>query len=146
MARKPNVLFVCSHNSARSQMAQGWLGRLAGERFEAHSAGVEPGQVHPLTVRVMNEVGIDLSDARAKGIGDYLGKVHVSHLIVVCDQAAKTCPRIWPGLGERTSWSFDDPSAAQGSEEEKLVVFRRVRDQIKAKLEAWLAALPTEGA
>lgn len=139
MVRNPVVLFVCSHNSARSQMAEGWLRHLAGDRFEVHSAGVEPGTLNPLAVRAMNEVGIDISHHHAKGIKDYLGKVPVYYLIVVCDKAAKSCPRIWPGMRERHSWLFDDPSAAEGTEEQKLAVFRRVRDEIREKIEAWLA-------
>ena len=137
-----NVLFVCSHNSARSQMAEGWLRHLAGDRFTVHSAGVEPGVLNPLSVKAMAEVGIDISSHKAEGIDQYLGKMPVYHLIVVYDKAAKTCPRTWPGLGERLQWLFDDPSAATGSEEEKLAVFRRVRDEIKAKIEQWLADMP----
>jgi len=138
MAGKPNVLFVCSHNSARSQMAEGWLRHLAGDRFDVYSAGVDPGTVNPLAVRAMEEVGIDISGARAEGVKDYLGRINVAYLIVVCDKAAQTCPRVWPGMNERITWSFDDPSAAEGSEEQKMEVFRRVRDRIRTQLEAWL--------
>ena len=138
MAHKPTVLFVCSHNSARSQMAEGWLRHLAGDRYEVHSAGVEPGTLNPLAVQAMNEVGIDISDHAAQGVKEYLGKVPVYYLIVVCDKAAQTCPRIWPGMRERCFWPFDDPSAAEGTDEQKLTVFRRVRDEIKNKIETWL--------
>jgi len=143
MNSKPNVMFVCSHNSARSQMAEGWLRHLAGDRFDVYSAGVDPGTLNPLSVRAMAEVGVDISDHKAEGVKAYLGHVPVAHLIVVCDKAANTCPRVWPGLVERHFWPFEDPSAATGSDEDKLEVFRRVRDEIKAKIEQWLAEVPT---
>jgi len=146
MALNNTVLFVCSHNSARSQMAHGWLKHLAGDRFDVHSAGVEPGTLNPLSVKVMAEVGIDISDHKAESIKAYLGKLPVYWLIVVCDKAAESCPRIWPGVGERLHWFFDDPSAAAGSEEEKLAVFRRVRDQIKQQVEQWLAEVQQQPA
>lgn len=133
------VLFVCSHNSARSQMAEGWLRHLAGDHFDVASAGVEPGTLNPLAVEVMAEVGIDISGHSAQGIREYLGHWPVYSLIVVCDKAAETCPRIWPGSRERLQWSFDDPSAAQGSREERVAVFRRVRDEIRDKIQDWLA-------
>ena len=140
------VLFVCSHNSARSQMAEGWLRHLAGDRFEVASAGVEPGALNPLSIEAMKEVGIDISRHKAEGINQYLGKWPVYYLIVVCDKAAQTCPRIWPGARERITWYFDDPSAATGSRENKLKVFRRVRDEIRDKIEDWLAKLPAPAA
>lgn len=139
MAINNGVLFVCSHNSARSQMAQGWLEHLAGDRFAVYSAGVEPGVLNPMAVRAMAEVGIDISHHVAEGIHKYLGKVAIYHLIIVCDKASQTCPRIWPGARERHEWIFDDPSAAMGSEDEKLDVFRRVRDEIREKIEGWLS-------
>jgi arsenate reductase len=135
MATNNGVLFVCSHNSARSQMAEGWLRHLAGDRFEVASAGVEPGTLNPLAVEAMREVGIDISGHKAEGITNYLGHWPVYYLIVVCDKAAQTCPRIWPGSRERIHWYFDDPSAATGTRENKLKVFRRVRDEIRDKLE-----------
>lgn len=141
MALINGVLFVCSHNSARSQMAEGWLRHLASDRFKVYSAGVEPGTLNPLTVKAMAEVGIDISGHRAKGIDEFLGKVPIYHLIIVCDKAAQTCPRSWPGARTRQSWLFDDPSAATGSEEQKLEVFRRVRDEIRARIEQWLTEL-----
>lgn len=138
MADKHVVLFVCSHNSARSQMAEGWLRHLAGDRFEARSAGVEPGVLNPLSVKAMAEVGIDISHHKAEGIKQYLGVVPVRYLIVVCDRAAQSCPTVWPNILDRYNWPFEDPSAATGSEDQKLAVFRRVRDEIKVKLEQWL--------
>ncbi len=146
MALNDSVLFVCTHNSARSQMAEGWLRHLAGDRFTAHSAGVEPGALNPLSVKAMAEVGIDISGQVAEGIDRYLGRVPIYYLITVCDKAAQTCPRIWPGAHERHEWLFDDPSAATGSDEDKIEVFRRVRDEIKAKIEAWLQSLDTPAA
>lgn len=142
MGLNNGVLFVCSHNSARSQMAEGWLRHLAGERFEVASAGVEPGTLHPLAVEAMAEVGVDISKHHAKGIKEFLGRWSVYYLIIVCDKAAQTCPRIWPGSRERITWSFDDPSAAEGSHEERLDAFRRVRDEIRDQLDEWLASLP----
>lgn len=139
MARNPLVLFVCSHNSARSQMAEGRLRHLAGDQYVVYSAGVEPGTLNPLAVQAMNEAGIDISNHKARGVKEYLGKVPVYYLIVVCEKAAQTCPRIWPGMRERCFWPFDDPSATEGTDEQKLAVFRRVRDEIKAKIKGWLA-------
>ena len=139
MALNNGVLFVCTHNSARSQMAHGWLEHLAGDRFKVYSAGVEPGTLHPLAVKAMHEVGIDISDHEAEGIDAYLSKVPIYHIITVCDKAAQTCPRIWPGAREREEWALDDPSAATGSEEERLETFRRVRDEVRERVEGWLA-------
>ncbi len=138
------VLFVCSHNSARSQMAEGWLRHLAGDGYSVQSAGVEPGELSPLAVKAMAEVGVDISGQRAQGIADYLGKLPVYYLIIVCEKAAQTCPRIWPGMRHRIEWFFDDPSAATGTEEERLAVFRRVRDEIRAEIELWLAEQQAE--
>lgn len=132
------VLFVCSHNSARSQMAEGWLRHLAGDRFEVHSAGVEPGTLNPLAVKAMAEVGVDISQHQSESVDRYLGHLPVHWLVIVCAKAAQTCPRIWPGMKERLHWFFDDPAAVEGSEEEKLAVFRRVRDEIKQKIEHWM--------
>lgn len=139
MALNNGVLFVCSHNSARSQMAEGWLRHLAGDRFNVFSAGVEPGTVNPLAVKAMGEVGIDISGQVSEGIDRYLGHASIRTLVIVCDKAAQTCPRIWPGARERFHWFFDDPAAVEGSEEVKLEVFREVRDEIRAKIESWLA-------
>lgn len=138
----PAVLFVCTHNSARSQMAEGWLRHLAGDRFRVASAGVEPGRVNPLSVRAMAEVGIDISMHEAQGIDSYLGREHFDFVIVVCDQASRTCPRVWPGAAQRIEWSFDDPSAEKGGEAERFAVFRRVRDEIRSRIEQWLSSQP----
>ncbi len=141
MAIQPRVLFLCSQNTARSQMAEGFLESMAGDELEVMSAGTEPGQaVHPLAVEVMREIGIDISDKTPKGLETYLGKELIQWVIIVCQKAADTCPRIWPGLLDerRLVWAFEDPAAAEGTEEEKRVAFRRVRDEIKARLETWL--------
>jgi len=132
------VLFVCSHNSSRSQMAEGWLRHLAGDMFDVYSAGVEPGTLNPFAVKAMDEVGIDISSHKAEGIKKYLGRVPVYYLVIVCDKAAQTCPRIWPGSRERLHWFFDDPAAVEGTDEQKLAAFREVRDEIKEQIERWL--------
>jgi arsenate reductase len=132
----PRVLFLCTHNSARSQMAEGFLRAMAGDRFEAGSAGTEKTSVNPLAVRAMAELGIDLGGHTSKVYAD----VEVpawDYLITVCDDANERCPWV-PGSVQRLHWSFPDPSRATGTEEERLVVFRRVRDQIQARLIDWL--------
>jgi arsenate reductase (thioredoxin) len=136
---KPVVLFLCTGNSARSQMAEAFLRKYAGDRFEPHSAGTDPKGVHPLTVRVMKEVGVDLSTHRSKHLLEYLGRLPVRLLIIVCTEADKTCPRIWPGAVGRLVWEFDDPATWDGSDEERLAKFRAVRDQIEQKIKDWLA-------
>jgi len=130
------VLFLCTHNSARSQMAEGWLRALAGERFEAASAGTEATRVHPLAIRAMDEVGIDLTGHTSKTV-DALSGERWDYVITVCDSANERCP-IFPGGATRIHWSFDDPSQATGTDEEKLKEFRRVRDEISARIRAWL--------
>jgi arsenate reductase (thioredoxin) len=126
--RKPKVLFLCTGNSCRSQMAEGWLRELAGNEFEVFSAGINPVGVNPLAIAVMREVGIDISHQRSKHAGEYLGQ-NFPYVITVCDNAREHCP-IFPGTYKKLHWSFEDPVAAQGSEEERLEVFRRVRDEI----------------
>jgi arsenate reductase len=135
---KTRVLFLCTGNSARSQMAEAFLRRYGGDRFEVYSAGLEPERgIHPLTLKVMQEIGFDMQGHYAKDIREYLGKVHFGYLITVCDRAEQSCP-IFPGMGVRLHWPFEDPAAFQGSEEEKLAKFREVRDQIEARVKAWL--------
>jgi arsenate reductase len=139
MDQRHNVLFLCTGNSCRSQMAEGWLRHLAGDSFAAYSAGTEPaGQTHPLAVRVMAEAGIDISQQQPKSLKQYLGKLPVRHMVVVCSGADESCPRIWPGVLHRHFWPFEDPAALTGLEEEVLAGFRQVRDQIRARIEAWL--------
>jgi arsenate reductase len=137
MSEKIKVLFLCTGNSARSQMAEALLTKRAGNNFEVFSAGLEPKDVHPLTIRALKEIGIDWSNARSKTLKEYLGKIHFGYLITVCSRAEEKCP-IFPGMGQRLHWPFDDPAAVQGSEEEQLAAFRSVRDQIEIKLLSWL--------
>jgi len=137
------VLFLCTHNSARSQMAEGLLRRLAGDRFEVASAGTEARGVNPLAVRAMADIGVDLRGHTSKTLDRFLGE-RWDYVITVCDNANESCP-VFPGPVTRLHWSFDDPSAASGGDEQRLLVFRRVRDEIRARIEAWLAqqaALP----
>jgi arsenate reductase len=119
-------------------MAEAFLRHFAGDRFEAFSAGLEPREIHPYTRRVMEEVGIDLRGQRAKGVDEYLGKLHFGYIITVCSRAEEQCP-IFPGTAVRLAWPFDDPAAFEGSEEERLERFREVRDQIAARIRAWIA-------
>ena len=132
------VLFLCTGNSARSQMAEAFLRKYGEGQFEAFSAGLEPKELNPLTVRVMEEIGFDMSGHYSKGVGDYLGKVHFQYLITVCDDADQNCPTIWPGVNQRLHWSFEDPAAFEGNEEAKLMKFREIRDQIDQKVRSWV--------
>jgi arsenate reductase (thioredoxin) len=135
---KKRVLFVCIHNSARSQMAEAFLNRICGDTFEAHSAGIEPGRLNPVVVEAMREIGIDISGNQTKSVNDYLkaGKLF-AYVITVCDEtSAERCP-IFPGVTTRLHWGFPDPSAIQGTHEEKLARTREIRNSIKAKVEAW---------
>ncbi len=131
------VLILCTHNSARSQMAEGLLRALASDRFEVASAGTEATRVHPLAIRAMDELEIDLRDHRSKTVDRFMVEPW-DYVITVCDSANERCP-IFPGRTTRLHWSFEDPSAATGSEEERLAVFRRVRDAIAARLRDWVA-------
>jgi len=131
------VLVLCTHNSARSQMAEGLLRALAPDRFDVASAGTEATRVHPLAIRAMDELGIDLRGHRAKTVDRLLAEPW-DYVITVCDSANERCP-LFPGRTTRLHWSFDDPSAATGSEDERLAVFRRVRDAIMARLREWVA-------
>jgi arsenate reductase len=138
MNSKPVVLILCTGNSCRSQMAEALLRKYQGNRFEVASAGTEPKpEVHPLAVRVMKEIGIDISRQHPKNISEFLGKVPVHHVLIVCDNANSSCPRVWPGSFSRTFMPFDDPAHAEGSEREVLAVFRRVRDEIDQAMRSW---------
>jgi arsenate reductase (thioredoxin) len=136
---KESVLFLCAHNAARSQMAEALLRKHAADRFDVMSAGLEPTSIHPLTARVMNEVGADLSSCRAKGLDGFLGKTKFNLAIIVCERTQKNCPTIYPFAMQRLDWPFEDPAEAQGTEEEQLQEFRDVRDQIESKIVVWLA-------
>jgi arsenate reductase (thioredoxin) len=127
---------LCTHNSARSQMAEGLLRRLAGDRFESHSAGTEATHVRPLAIRAMDEIGVDISGQESKTLDRYLEEPF-DYVITVCDDANEACP-FFPGASNRLHWSFEDPSRAEGSEEERLAVFRSVRDRIRDRVQAEL--------
>jgi arsenate reductase len=133
------VLILCTHNSSRSQMAEGLLREMAGEQIEVFSAGTEPSRVNPLAIKAMEERGIDISGHRSKHLNEYLGQPF-DYVITVCDDAAESCP-LFPGKAERIHWSFPDPSAATGSEEERLAIFRKVRDDIETQLRGWLEGM-----
>jgi arsenate reductase len=135
---KEKVLFVCIHNSARSQMAEAWLNHLYGDRFEAHSAGLEAGTLNPLVVAAMKEVGIDISHKKTQTVFSLFSKGELfSYVITVCDEAsAEQCP-VFPGATTRLHWSFPDPAQLTGTEAEKLAKVRAIRDDIKAAIKSW---------
>jgi len=136
---KKSVLFICVHNSARSQMAEAFLKKYAGDRFDVESAGLEPGELNPIVVEVMKEVGIDISQNKTKSVFDFYkqGKQY-DYVITVCDESQSGACPVFPGKGERFHWGFDDPSGFQGTSEEKLEKTRQVRDQIRQKIEQWV--------
>lgn len=136
---KTKVLFLCTGNSARSQMAEAFLRKYGGDEFEAYSAGLEPEGINPYTKRVMEEAGISLSSYYSKHVREYMGKVHFGYLITLCDEAEKNCPTTFPGIAQRLHWPFEDPSAFLGSDDEKLAKFREVRDKIDQRIKTWLA-------
>jgi arsenate reductase len=139
---KKKVLFVCVHNSARSQMAEALLNNLYGERFEAESAGLTPGKLNPIAVKVMKEKGIDISHNQTHDVFDYFksGRRY-NYVVTVCDEASgERCP-IFPGIASKLHWSFDDPSAFEGSEAERLEKTREVRNQIERAIRNWVSAL-----
>ena len=135
---KNRVLFVCIHNSARSQMAEAFLKETCGHVFEVHSAGLEPGKLNPVVVEAMREVGIDISRNQTKAVFDmFTSGLTFAYVITVCDEAsAERCP-VFPGVSERLHWSFRDPSSFQGTPEARLEFTRQVRDEIRARVEAW---------
>lgn len=130
---KRRVLFICTHNSARSQMAEGLLRQFGGGRFEVYSAGTEATHVRPLAIKAMAELGIDIAGQQSKTLDRYLGE-QFDEVITVCDTAAEACP-IFPGAAHLRHWSFEDPSRATGSEAAQLEVYRRVRDEIRTRIE-----------
>jgi arsenate reductase (thioredoxin) len=135
---KPNILVLCTGNSARSQIAEALLRKHGGEQFDVYSAGTDPKGMNPYTVRCMSEIGIDVSAQRSKHLKEYLGILPVKFLITVCGNADENCP-VWPGDTQRLHWPFEDPAACMGSDEEKLAKFRTIRDQIEAHVKQWLA-------
>ena len=130
------TLILCTGNSARSQMAEGLLRHMAGDRFEAHSAGTRPGTVRPEAIAVMREIGIDISGHRSKHVDEYAGQ-QFDFVITVCDNAREACP-VFPAGATHIHWSFEDPAAATGPEEHRLAEFRRIRDQISGRLQEFL--------
>jgi arsenate reductase len=141
---KIKVLFLCTGNSCRSQIAEAWLRTLGGEHFEVYSAGLEPHGVNPFTITVMEETGYDMSQHSSKHLDEYMGKMNFDYLITVCGNADERCP-YFPGMGTRLHWPFEDPAAFVGPDEEKLALFRKVRDQIKARIQSWLVGkIPAE--
>lgn len=138
MGRKKRVLILCTGNSARSQMAEGLLRHDGGGSFEVFSAGVEPSHVRPQAVEAMREIGVDISGQRSKSVDEFAGQ-EFDYVITVCDNANERCP-VFPGKTERVHWSFDDPAGAEGDEAARLAVFRRVRDEIRARLREFIPA------
>jgi len=135
---KQKVLFICVHNSARSQMAEAFLNQICGVQFEAHSAGLEPGKLNPLAVEAMREIGIDISKKQTQSVFDvFKSGALFAYVVTVCDEtSAARCP-IFPGVARRLHWSFPDPSALSGTREERLVGTRKIRDEIRARVEMW---------
>jgi arsenate reductase len=139
---RARVLFVCTHNSARSQMAEGMLSAWGGDRFEALSAGTEATAVRPEAIAAMAEIGIDIGAQQSKTLQPFLGQSFV-WLITVCDQARESCPTL-PGVAQQAHWSIDDPSAVQGTNEERLEAFRRARDLLRARIQMFILAAGRE--
>ena len=129
------ILVVCTGNSARSQMAEGLFRHYLGDRYEVQSAGTKPTHVRPEAIAVMGEIGIDISGHRSKSISEFMGQ-EFQYVITVCDNANESCP-VFPGKTERIHWSFEDPAATQGTEEERKAAFRRIRDEIEARIKAF---------
>lgn len=138
---KEKVLFVCIHNSARSQMAEELLRKLAGDRFEVESAGIEPGKLNPVVVEALKEAGMDISGKKTQAVSDLLKEGRrYRYVVTVCDEtSAERCP-VFPGSAQRLHWGFPDPSRFTGTWEEKLEKTREIRDQIQQRINEWLKA------
>ena len=134
--KKKRVLVLCTGNSARSQMGEGLFRTAGGERYEVFSAGTQPSRVRPEAVAVMGEIGIDISGQRSKSVDELSGQAF-DYIVTVCDNARDACP-VFPGGGERIHWSFEDPAAVEGSEDERRAAFRRIRDQIREQVTAFV--------
>jgi len=130
------VLFLCTHNSARSQMAEELLRHIGGSKFEVSSAGTEATRVHPLAIQAMDNVALDISGARSKHLDEYIGQ-NFDYVITVCDSANESCP-IFPGDPKRIHWSFPDPSAVEGTDAERLKAFEKIRNEINLRLRTWV--------
>jgi len=137
---KMTVLFLCTGNSARSQMAEALLRKHGGSRFEVHSAGLEPSVINPYAVKVLNEISIDTTGQYSKPLDTYIGKKYFDFLITVCSSADEKCP-VFPGMGKRLHWPFEDPAAFVGNDEEKTQKFREIRIQIEGRIIDWLRDL-----
>ncbi len=137
--QKSRVLFLCTGNSARSQMAEAFLRKYAGEYFDVYSAGLEPkGYILPDVLTVMQERGIDMSGQTSKSVSEYLGKAHFSYVITLCGDAEEKCPTVFLNMGIHEHWPFDDPAKFAGNDSERLEFARRVRDQIEARVKEWI--------
>ena len=134
-----NALFLCTGNTARSQMAEAFLRKHGGDRYEAYSAGLTPGEINPFVYKVMAEKGLDLDGQYSKSVSVFMGRQHFGYRIVVCEDAEKKCPTTFPDVSNRLFWRFEDPAAFKGSEDETLEKFREIRDQIEDRIKAWLA-------
>lgn len=145
MFHRPTVLFICVHNSGRSQMSEAFLKHYAGDRFDGQSAGLEPGELNPLVVEAMAEIGIDISQNKTKSVFDiWKSGALFQYVIAVCDaESAEKCP-IFPGPTTRLHWSFPDPSRVTGTHEQKLQKVRHIRDEIASRIQDWLASLSVE--
>jgi arsenate reductase (thioredoxin) len=135
------VLFLCTHNSSRSQMAEGLLRAQGGAVYDVFSAGTEPRVVHPLAIKVMREIGIDVSDHRAKSLEAFRDQPPMDLVVTVCDEAAEACP-YFPNARHQVHWGFPDPSRVEGSEEERLAAFRHIRDLIATRIRQFLGLQP----
>jgi len=131
------VLFLCTHNSSRSQMAEGLLRARGGDAFEVFSAGTHPRAVHPLAIKAMAEIGIDISKHKAKGIEEFTDQPPIDLVVTVCNEAAEECP-IFPNARQQLHWSFPDPSIATGTEQERLAVFRFIRNLITSRIDTFV--------
>lgn len=136
--RKDKIIILCTQNSARSQMAEAFFQKYGSDIMEAYSAGLEPTIVNPYAIRVMEEIGIDMSGKRSKSFREFLGRMQFGYVIGVCRKAEKQCPVIFPGVRNCLSWPFEDPATFEGTEEEKLNKYREVRDQIEARVRTWV--------
>ena len=136
--RKAKMVVICTQNSARSQMTEAFFKKYGDDILEVYSAGFEPVQVNPYAVQVMQELNIDISGQRSKGVRDFLGKMSFGYVIAVCKKAEERCPVIFPSARVVLSWPFDDPAAFVGTEEEIRRKFRQVRDEIEVKVKGWL--------
>jgi arsenate reductase len=136
---KPKFLFLCTGNSARSQIGEAFLRAYAGGHFDVFSAGLEPkGEILPVVRTVMSEIGLNMEGQHSKSVNDYLGKVNFAYTVTVCGGAEEKCPRVFLNMGKHMFWPFEDPAAIEGTEEEILPRVREIRDQMSGKIQAWL--------